>query len=301
MPEALPRRVLMDASLYVFRAYHSRAPDWHDHQGEPTHAVHGFVSTLFSLLERSKPSHIAVCFDGSLNASFRNEIDPSYKANRERPDANLLLQFDYCRRFSAALGLRALIDSRYEADDLIATLAATSRADDLGVLVISADKDLGQVIGPKDRQWDFTKGEPYGPDGVFKRSGVRPDQVADLLALTGDPVDNIKGIAGIGPKTAAQLLAHFGTLEQLIARAGEVPFLRSVRGAQTLLPKLRSGFVAARLARQLTLLAEDAPVPLWSELVPGRVDQHAFDCLCDAAGFGQLLRARARRWSDANS
>lgn len=293
---SLPRNYLLDASLYVFRAYHSLKPDWKTAEGEPTHAVHGFVSTLLNLLEQSRPDRLAVCFDGSLTTSFRNQIYPQYKANRPPPDPNLLIQFDLCQRFARALGTHSLIDNSFEADDLIGTLAARLRAEGHRYVIVSADKDLGQLLGEHDRQWDFTKGEPVGPEGVLERFGVRPDQLADWLALCGDAIDNIPGVQGVGAKTAAQLLRHFDSLQALLERVEEVAFLKSLRGAPQVCLKLKAGRELALLCRQLTVIAEHAPVPELEALAPLEPDLARFDELCDEAGFGSVLRVRARRW-----
>lgn len=292
----LPRNYLLDASLYVFRAYHSLKPDWQTPAGEPTHAVHGFVATLLNLLEQSRPNRLAVCFDGSLTTSFRNRIYPQYKANRPPPDPNLLVQFDLCQRFARALGTRPLIDDQFEADDLIGTLAMRLRAGGETFVIVSADKDLGQLLGEHDRQWDFTKGDPMGPPAVFERFGVHPHQLADWLALSGDSVDNIPGVQGVGAKTAAQLLKHFGSLSALLERVEEVAFLKSLRGAAQVCMKLKAGRELALLCRQLTGIAEHAPVPELEHLTPLEPDLSHFDALCDEAGFGSQLRVRARRW-----
>jgi 5'-3' exonuclease len=289
--------LLMDASLYVFRSYHARPPDWFDEDGEATHAVFGFVNTLLSLLLKARPKLIAVCFDGAFGQCFRNELAPDYKANREPPDLNLLKQFEYCRAFARALGLTALVDQRYEADDLIASLASSLKRIGKPFVVVSADKDLGQLLSEHDRQWDFSKDEPFGPDGVYQRFGVWPHQMADFQALTGDAIDNVKGIPGVGPKTAAQLLTHFGSLDELLKRTGEVAFLRSIRGAQTLAAKLQQHASMATAARRLTTLADNAPVPAPDQLALKRPDIAEFDALAIRAGFGQTLRARARHWS----
>lgn len=295
-PAALPGNYLLDASLYVFRAYHALRPDWNDADGDATHAAHGFVSTLLSLLEQTRPQRLAVCFDGSLNTSFRNEIYPAYKANREPPDANLLKQFGYCREFTRALGLAALIDTRYEADDLIGSLAGRLRELGERFVVVSADKDLGQLLMDGDWQWDFTKADPAGPATVLERFGVAPHQLADWLALAGDTVDNIPGVKGVGAKTASQLLRHFGSLDALLTRVDEVQFLKHVRGAAQVGRQLRASRDLALLCRQLTGIAMDAPTPHLTSLVPAAPDLDAFDRLCDAAGFGSVLRVRARRW-----
>jgi 5'-3' exonuclease len=227
---------LIDASLYVFRAWHSMPPHFSDRDGAPVNAVHGFTRFLCDFLERAKPTHALAAFDESLTSSFRNNIYPAYKANRELPPAELLVQFAYCKRIAAALGLTVLSDLYYEADDLIGSAVVRVRGEGFRTVIVSADKDFGQMIGIDDEQWDFSKNERWDAAGVKRRRGVRPDQVADFLALTGDSVDNIPGVPGIGAKTAPPartfdsldaMLAHRDSIRACAARSG----LRSPEGA----------------------------------------------------------------------
>lgn len=285
---------LIDASLYVFRAWHSMPPDFHDTDGAPINAVHGFTRFLCDFLERTRPTHVAVAFDESLTSSFRNAIYPAYKANRELPPAELKVQFDYCKRVAAALGLCVLRDTQYEADDLIGSAVVIARAHGMRSVIVSADKDFGQLIGDDDEQWDFSKDQRWDARGVKQRLGVRPDQVADFLALTGDAVDNIPGVPGVGPKTAAQLLAHFDTLDALYARVEEVPYLR-LRGAGQTYVRLKEHRAQAMLSRALTGIVLDAPVPdTPAQLTRQSADSAALDALLDTLRFGPLTKKRCR-------
>lgn len=283
---------LIDASIYVFRAWHSMPNEFTDRDGAPINAVHGFTRFLCDFLERAKPTHALVAFDESLVSSFRNSIYPEYKANRELPPAELLVQFDYCKLVSAALGLRVISDISYEADDLIGSALHVFRAHGFRSVIVSADKDFGQLIGLDDEQWDFSRGDRWSVDGVKQRLGVRPDQVADYLALTGDSVDNIPGVPGIGPKTAATLLAHFGTLDALLARVEEVPYLR-MRAAGQVYVKLKAHREQALLSRMLSVIALDAPVPTAIEDLLWRdPNAEALGALCEQLKFGPITRAR---------
>jgi 5'-3' exonuclease len=285
---------LVDASVYVFRAYYSVAPEFVDHEEQPVHAVYGFLNFLLNLFDQARPTHMMVAFDQSLTTSFRNEIYPQYKANRELPPADLDLQFRYCREVCAALGLAAASDGSYEADDLIGSALAQMRPLGWRGVIVSADKDLTQLIGEHDRVWDFARNQRYGPDGVVERMGVRPAQVADFLALTGDAVDNIPGVPGIGPKTAAALLAHFETLDAVLARVEEVPFLR-MRGAASVAAKIRAHREQALMSRQLTVIALDAPVATDPEqYAVGVPDEAAVDDLLERLKFGPMTRRRVR-------
>ena len=285
---------LIDASLYIFRAWHSMPPDFVDSDGAPVNAVHGFTRFLCDFLERTQPTHIAVAFDESLTSSFRNAIYPAYKANRELPPAELKVQFDYCKRVAAALGLCVLRDTQYEADDLIGSAVMVARAHGMRSVIVSADKDFGQLIGDGDEQWDFSKDQRWDAHGVKQRLGVRPDQVVDYLALTGDAVDNIPGVPGVGAKTAAQLLANFDSLDALYARVEEVPYLR-LRGAGQTYARLKEHRAQAMLSRTLASIALDAPVPATAhELARRGGDAAVLESLLETLRFGPLTRKRCK-------
>ena len=285
---------LVDGSLYVFRAWHPMPDEFHDTDGHPVNAVHGFTRFLCELLERVKPEHLAVAFDASLTSSFRNVIYPAYKANRELPPPDLERQFVLCREVTQALGIPVLIDHTFEADDLIGSALWTLRAHGMRSVIVSADKDFGQLLGEFDEQWDYARNLRWGPAGVHERMGVHPHQVADYLALCGDAVDNIPGVPGVGAKTAAALLAHFGSLDALLDRVDEVQFLR-IRGAASCAAKLREHAEAARLYRRLTRIALDAPVPTEADSLRRlRGEVEAMDALCERLRFGPLTRTRLK-------
>jgi 5'-3' exonuclease len=284
---------LVDGSLYVFRAWHSMPDEFFDADGAPVNAVHGFARFLCELLERERPEHIAVAFDASLTSSFRNAIYPAYKANRELPPPALERQFVLCRQIAEALGMVVLIDHSYEADDLIGSTLWGLRGHGFRGVIVSADKDFGQLLGEGDEQWDFARNLRWGPTGVHERLGVHPHQVADYLALCGDAVDNIPGVPGIGAKTAAALLAHFGSLDALLDRLDEVPYLR-LRGAAACAARLREHRELALLYRRLTRIALDAPVAFAADALRRRQGGGDLDALCEQLRFGPLTRARLR-------
>jgi 5'-3' exonuclease len=195
---------------------------------------------------------------------------------------------------AAALGLLVLSDVYYEADDLIGSAVVRARSEGFRNVIVSADKDFGQMIGADDEQWDFSRDERWDAAGVKRRLGVRPDQVADFLALTGDAVDNIPGVPGIGAKTAASLLAHFDSLDTMLARIEEIPFLR-LRGSGQVYVRLKQHREQALLSRTLSLIALDAPVPEQAEhLLRGKPDLTAIDLLCEQLKLGPLTRSRCR-------
>lgn len=283
---------LVDASLYVFRAWHSMPPEFHDRDGWPVNAVQGFARFLLELLERRKPARIAVAFDESLESNFRNELYPAYKANREAAPEELKRQFAHCQRLCRALGLVVLADGRYEADDLIGAAIERVRADGHAGVIVSADKDLSQLLGERDEQWDYARDERWGADGVKARYGVHAHQIADYLGLTGDAIDNIPGVPGIGPKTAATLLGHFGSLDAIYERLDEVPYLR-LRGSAQHAMRLREHRDIALLSRRLATIDRAAPLPDDFGSAERRdPDVAALEALCEDLRFGPLTRRR---------
>ena len=288
---AMPTLYLVDASLYVFRAWHSMPDEFHDAEGWPTNAVHGFARFVLELLERARPQHIAIAFDEALDSCFRNRLYPAYKANREPAPEALKRQFGRCKALCEALGLATLSHPEYEADDLIGSALQHARQNGHRCVIVSADKDLSQLLGAFDEQWDFARGQRWGMDGVRARQGVDAHQVADYLALCGDAVDNIPGVPGIGAKTAAALLAHFGSLDALLERIEEVPFLR-LRGAASVAARLRAHREQALLCRQLTTIMRDAPLDHGRGFARGDADGGVLLALCDALRFGPLTRRR---------
>jgi 5'-3' exonuclease len=289
---------LVDASVFIFRAWHSMPDRFADPAGRPTNAVYGFARFLCELLEQTRARHVAVAFDESLTTSFRNEIYPEYKANREAAPEELKRQFAWCQDLGRALGVTVCADSYYEADDLIATLASQCRSRGQSVCVVTGDKDLAQLLVDEDHWWDFSRRRRLDRRGVYEHFGVHPHQIADFLALTGDAVDNIPGVPGVGPKTASALMAHFGSLDALYERLEEIAWLK-IRGAKTLAAKLRQHESAARLARRLTGLHTEVPkLAEIGQLERGRADGDALDALLDSLGFGRPLRERLHRLGD---
>ena len=289
---------LIDASVYVFRAYYSMPDDMVDDDGNPINALYGFCRFLGDFMEQVKPTHVAVLFDESLTSSFRTEIFPEYKANRDPAPPELKRQFEQCRRFTRAFGLLESAHPRYEADDLIGTLVTEGRAAGIPSTIVSRDKDLAQLVSKTDVFWDFAGKGKVTYDQIPEYFGVWPEQIADFLALAGDSVDNIKGVPGVGRKTAIALLEHFGSMEELYANLDTVHEV-NVRGAKTLGAKLENHKDDAMLARQLTGIACDAPVDRpKSGLQPARPDLGAINALYDEAGIGMALRRQAERVAD---
>ena len=292
---------LVDASYFIFRAYHSLPADMVDGDGQATHAVYGFARFICDVLERVRPTHLAIAFDHRLETapSFRQAIFPGYKANREAPPADLKRQVGLCREFCRHLGLAEFASERYEADDLIGTLAARTRAQGFVNVVLTRDKDLAQVIRAGDLFWDYTGGARYRYEDIGARFGAAPELMADFLALTGDAVDNIPGVPGVGPKTARLLCASFGPLDDLYARLAGVAAL-DIRGAVRLAARLEAHREAAFLARRLTGIVCDLGLEATAEdLRPRAPDRQALGEFFDTCRFGAILRQQARRLAAA--
>ena len=287
----------IDASYFIFRAYHSMPPDMVDADGNATHALYGFARFLSDLLEQVRPERIGVAFDLSLRnvISYRNGIYPAYKANRESPPADLERQFALCREFCRHMGVAEYASAEYEADDIIGTLAARSRAAGLRNVLVTRDKDLSQLIRDGDVFWDYTGNARYHYHDIGPRFGAAPELIADFLALTGDTVDNIPGVPGVGRKTATELFRIFGSLDELYENLHRIPLLK-LRGASAVAAKLLEHKEAAYLARRLTGIVCDMPLDASLDDLRRRPhDSGKLGFFFDQHGFGNILRQQARR------
>ena len=243
---------LVDGSGFIFRAYFGLRTPMSAADGTPTNAVFGFMRLLMNLLRDHDPAHVAVVFDPK-GGSFRNQLFEAYKANRQEPPDDLKPQFALCREATVALGVPALEVSGFEADDVIGTLAKRWTADGRPCVIVTADKDMMQLVGDGISLHDG-KDRAIGRAEVIERFGVPPERVIDLLGLAGDSSDNIPGVPGIGEKTAALLLQEHGTLESLLAAAATV---KGKRG-QALVEHAEM----ARLSARLATIVCDAPLEL---------------------------------------
>ncbi len=252
---------LVDGSGFIFRAFHAIPPLNRKSDGLPVNAVSGFCNMLWKLLRDARntdvgvtPTHFAVIFDYS-SKTFRNELYDLYKANRSAPPEDLVPQFGLIRHATRAFNLPCIETEGFEADDIIATYARQAEAIGADVTIISSDKDLMQLVTPNVHMYDAMKDKQIGVPDVIEKWGVPPEKMIDLQAMTGDSTDNIPGIPGIGPKTAAQLLEEYGNLDTLLERAGEIKQ-----------QKRRENIIAnaelARLSRQLVSLRTDVPLEL---------------------------------------
>lgn len=276
---------LIDASIYIFRSWFSLPDTLTASDGAPVNAVYGFLRFLTEFFESTRPTNVMVAFDQSLTSSFRSEIYPDYKANRDPAPPELKVQLAACERLVASLGISHLKHPRFEADDLIASVAVLARDSGYRVVVVSGDKDLSQVVHEGDLWWDYARNRRLDVQGIHNHFGVWPNQMTDFLALVGDTVDNIPGVPGIGPKTASRLLRVFKDVEQLYERLEEVPRL-GMRGAPRLARALGEHRDGVMLARRLTALACDAPA--------GDLSPHHRITPCRAGELDELLVWLAR-------
>ncbi len=245
---------LIDLSNYIFRAYHALPPLSNAH-GEPTNATLGTLNMLNRMIEDNQPRYLAVVMD-SKDRGFRLKIDPSYKQNRSAAPPDLVRQIERTREIFEAYGVPIYHVDGYEADDLIATLSRQAVSKGLRVVIASTDKDLMQLVVPgKVMCWDAMRNNAYGVPEVHKKFGVGPDKLRHVLALIGDSSDNVPGVPGVGPKTAAKLIDQFGSIDELYRRIDEVK-------QPKLNQNLREHHDAVRRAFELVALRDDGDVPL---------------------------------------
>ncbi len=247
---------LVDGSSFIFRAYH-RLPPLTDPHGTPVGAVYGFTAMLWKLVaelnKAEAPTHLAVVLDAGSH-TFRNDMYDGYKANRPPPPEDLVPQFPLIRDAVRAFSVPCFEQEGMEADDIIASYVHAARAEGFDVTIVSSDKDLMQLVDGHVNLLDTMKNEVIGPDQVLDKFGVPPAQVLDVLALMGDTADNVPGVKGVGPKTAADLIREYGSVEGVIANIDAIAK-----------PKLKETLAASvdilRLSRELVRLKGDLPLP----------------------------------------
>lgn len=275
---------LVDLSSYLLRAYHAVAP-LHAPSGEPTHAVHGTVTMLERLFREQKPHLLAIAMDAG-RVTFRQEIYAEYKANRPPAPPDLVVQINRAEEIIRATGLTVWKQAGIEADDLIATAATRAEAAGQRVVIVSGDKDLMQLCSERVLLWDTLRNKVFGPAEVLERFGVGPERLGDLLALTGDSSDNIPGVPSVGPKTAAELLHRFGTLDGIFAHLADIE-------RKKLKETLAEHEKLARVSRELVELKRDCDLDLSEDAVrfdpEGRRDTARLKELYSELGFRKQL------------
>lgn len=278
---------LIDGSGYIFRAFYA-LPPMTSPSGLPVNAVYGFTNMFLKLTNQIKCDYSLVLFDAK-RKNFRNEIFPDYKGTRKEIPEELIPQFELIHNAVTALNLNYLEMDGYEADDLIATYAEKALKKGYEVVVISGDKDLMQLIRPGVEFYDPMKDKFFTAEDVKEKFGVYPEQVVDVQALSGDSIDNVPGVPGIGPKTAAELVNQFGSLEAVLEHAGEI---KQNKRRETLLANLDN----ARISKELVTLKKDVPVTHdLDEYTCRRPELTTLLHFVDEYGF-KSIRPRVEKW-----
>lgn len=280
---------LIDGSGYIFRAYH-RLPPLTNIRDEPVGAVYGYTTMLWKLADAlhkaDGPTHMAVILDAS-GKSFRNDIYAQYKAHRPPAPEDLVPQFPMIRDATRAFSLPCIEVPGLEADDLIASYAHAALALGWNVTIVSTDKDLMQLIQPGIDMLDPMKSERLGPHAVIEKFGVEPDRLGEVLGLMGDTADNVPGVPGIGPKTAAKLVQEFGTVDAVLAAA---PDMKPSKMRENLIEFAEQ----ARLSRILVELKTDAPLPEpLDDFLLKEVPEPPLRAFLEHHGFASLLKRLA--------
>lgn len=260
-PDTLRRLLLIDGSGYIFRSFYA-LPLMTRSDGFPVGAVLGFCRMILNTLEGLEPDHGCIVVFDAARRTFRNDIYPAYKANRQEPPEALARQFPIVKTIPPLFGLASTEQFGFEADDLIASYARLAHQASIPVTIISSDKDLMQLVKDGVSMYDPVKNRTVGKEQVQEKFGVEPDRVIDVQALAGDSSDNIPGVPGIGPKTAAELIQRFGDLENLLAHAKDITQ-----------PKRRQSLIDhaddARMSLRLCHLRDDIPVAVnWADFKP---------------------------------
>ncbi len=276
---------LVDGSGYIFRAYHQLPPLTNRH-GQPAGAVYGYTAMLWKLAndlhKADGPTHLAVILDKS-SKTFRNDLYDQYKANRPPAPEDLIPQFPLIREATRAFSLPCIEEEGFEADDIIASYTKVALTQGWKVTIVSSDKDLAQLIQPGVDMLDTMKNERRADDYVMQKFGVTPDKLGDVLALMGDSVDNVPGVPGIGPKTAAKLITEYGDLDGVFAA---IPTMKPSKMRE----KLIENEGMARLSRQLVELHSEVPLPdALDDLVLGPIPPDPLRAFLTDQGFNALL------------
>lgn len=283
---------LVDSSIYVFKAWFSLPDSLVNRDQQPNNAWLGFVDFMYQFLCAEKPSQLVFAFDESLHYSVRKDIYPQYKANRAPAPEELKRQFQWCRQWVRALGISEVASDRHEADDLIGSLASYHRDAQTRIVILTADKDLAQLIGEDDLWWSYATGQRLNYRALIKRFGVKPEQIADQLAIAGDKVDNIPGIPGIGMTIAGRLLTKFGDLQNLRANLQEVKKMK-FRGAERIMNLLQQYESILDISAQLTPI--DCAISEMQQ-VSTRLAMPDRDALREMMEYHQMGSTRQQKW-----
>jgi len=273
---------LIDGSSYIFRAFFGVRQQLSTSKGFPTNALYGFINMLQKVIRDEKPDYLVVAFD-SPEKTFRHKIFPDYKANRDAPPEELSKQFPYFEPLVEAYGLSSIRRPGFEADDIIGTLALKGGQEGLDVVIVSGDKDMMQLISPNVHMLDTMKNKKFMDKEVLEKFGVPPDKVIEVMGLMGDSSDNIPGVTGVGPKTAAELIQKFGSIESLYKRIEEVE-------KKKVKEKLERDKESAFMSRELVSIDTGMDLEFNSDLMkPGKVDSSTLKKMFEKFEFVSFL------------
>ncbi len=253
----MTKLVLIDGNAILHRAYHALPHSLTTTKGEPINAVYGFVSMLVRIVEDLKPSHLAVCFD-TPKETFRKAEYVGYQANRPRLESELSSQFEIAYKVLNAMNIPIYKLERYEADDVLGTIAEQTQKIVDEVIVVTGDRDILQLVNDKDKVKVYmpikglSNAKLYSEKDVIERMGVAADKITDFKGLAGDPSDNYPGVTGIGPKTAINLIEKYGSVEDIYKHLGDIP--------ERVSKKLAIGAESAGISKKLATIVKDVPI-----------------------------------------
>jgi DNA polymerase-1 len=280
--------ILVDGSGYVFRAFHA-LPQMNTSRGLPTNAVYGFIRMLLKLLKDARPTHIAIVFD-SPKRTFRDDLFEDYKKNRVETPNDLLTQIPYIHRAVDVFRIKSIVHEGVEADDVIGTLAKRAAQEHFTVTIVTSDKDFMQLVGPHITLWETMNDRRTGVREVRDRFGVEPPALVDIQALTGDTIDNVKGVPGVGEKTASALVQKFGSVKGIYENLERVEET-GIRGAKRVAALLQEHRAAVDLARKLVRIDTDVALKVApDEFAWSGVDERAAAELLRELEFNSILR-----------
>ncbi len=288
MADERKQLILVDGSGYIFRAFFA-LPQMNTSRGMPTNAVYGFIRMLLKLLKEVRPTHIAIVFD-SPKKTFRDDLFADYKKNRAESPSDLVAQIPFIHRAVEAFRIKSIVHHGVEADDVIGTLAKRAAQEHFAVTIITADKDFMQLVGPHVTLWETMRDRRIGVREVKERFGVEPSALVDIQALTGDTIDNVKGVPGIGEKTASALVQKFGGIKGIYENLERIEE-SGIRGAKKVAALLKEHRAAVDLARKLVRIDTEVPLSVApDEFAWAGVDERMAADLMRELEFHSLLR-----------
>ena len=283
---------LIDGSSYIFRAFFGVRQQLSTSNGFPTNALYGFINMLQKVIRDEKPDYLVVAFD-SPDKTFRHKIYPNYKANRDAPPEELSRQFPYFEPLVTAYGLSSIRRPGFEADDIIGTLAKKGQQKGLDIVIVSGDKDMMQLISPHIYMLDTMKNKKFMDKEVVEKFGVQADKVVEVMGLMGDSSDHIPGVKGVGPKTAAELIRKFGSIESLYKRIDEVE-------KKNLKEKLERDKENAFMSRELVSIDTEMDLEFNSDLmILGKIDSVKLKKMFEEFEFVSFLEGMQDRTANS--